>query len=286
MVINHNMSAMFAQRSQGIQDLNQQKSMEKLSSGMRINRAGDDASGLAVSEKMRAQIRGLNQASTNAENGISFIQTTEGYLQETTDIVQRIRELAVQSSNGIYSDEDRMQIQVEVSSLIAEVDRIASTAQFNGMNMLTGRFARPTGENVVTASMWFHIGANMDQRTQVYIGTMSAMALGLRNIGDESIMSLSAPDDANRAIGTLDEALKKINKQRADLGAYQNRLEMTVKGLDIGAENLQASESRIRDTDMAGEMVEFTKDQVLSQAGTAMLAQANQSSQNVLSLLR
>ncbi|MGN0738197.1 flagellin N-terminal helical domain-containing protein [Treponema porcinum] len=286
MVINHNMSAMFAQRSQGIQDLNQQKSMEKLSSGMRINRAGDDASGLAVSEKMRAQIRGLNQASTNAENGISFIQTTEGYLQETTDIVQRIRELAVQSSNGIYSDEDRMQIQVEVSSLIAEVDRIASTAQFNGMNMLTGRFARPTGENVVTASMWFHIGANMDQRTQVYIGTMSAMALGLRNVGDESIMSLSAPDDANRAIGTLDEALKKINKQRADLGAYQNRLEMTVKGLDIGAENLQASESRIRDTDMAGEMVEFTKDQVLSQAGTAMLAQANQSSQNVLSLLR
>ena len=286
MVINHNMSAMFAQRSQGIQDLNQQKSMEKLSSGMRINRAGDDASGLAVSEKMRAQIRGLNQASTNAENGISFIQTTEGYLQETTDIVQRIRELAVQSSNGIYSDEDRMQIQVEVSSLIAEVDRIASTAQFNGMNMLTGRFARPTGENVVTASMWFHIGANMDQRTQVYIGTMSAMALGLRNVGDESIMSLGAPDDAIRAIGTLDEALKKINKQRADLGAYQNRLEMTIKGLDIGAENLQASESRIRDTDMASEMVEFTKDQVLSQAGTAMLAQANQSSQNVLSLLR
>ena len=286
MVINHNMSAMFAQRSQGIQDLNQQKSMEKLSSGMRINRAGDDASGLAVSEKMRSQIRGLNQASTNAENGISFIQTTEGYLQETTDIVQRIRELAVQSSNGIYSDEDRMQIQVEVSSLIAEVDRIASTAQFNGMNMLTGRFARPTGENVVTASMWFHIGANMDQRTQVCIGTMSAMALGLRNVGDESIMSLGAPDDANRAIGTLDEALKKINKQRADLGAYQNRLEMTIKGLDVGAENLQASESRIRDTDMAAEMVEFTKDQVLSQAGTAMLAQANQSSQNVLSLLR
>ena len=286
MVINHNMSAMFAQRSQGIQDLAQQKSMEKLSSGMRINRAGDDASGLAVSEKMRAQIRGLNQASTNAQNGISFIQTTEGYLQETTDIVQRIRELAVQSSNGIYSAEDRMQIQVEVSSLIAEVDRIASAAQFNGMNMLTGRFARPTGENVVTSSMWFHIGANMDQRTQVYIGTMSAAALGLRNVGDESIMTLETPDEANRAIGTLDEALKKINKQRADLGAYQNRLEKTVTGLDIGAENLQASESRIRDTDMAAEMVEFTKDQVLSQAGTAMLAQANQSSQNVLSLLR
>ena len=286
MVINHNMSAMFANRQLGVTGLGLNKDMEKLSSGERINRAGDDASGLAVSEKMRSQIRGLNQASQNAENGISFIQTTEGYLQETTDIMQRLRELAVQSSNGIYSDEDRMQIQVEVSSLIAEVDRIASAAQFNGMNMLTGRFARPTGENVVTASMWFHIGANMDQRTQVYIGTMSAMALGLRNVGDESIMSLSAPDDANRAIGTLDEALKKINKQRADLGAYQNRLEMTIKGLDVGAENLQASESRIRDTDMAAEMVEFTKDQVLSQAGTAMLAQANQSSQNVLSLLR
>ena len=286
MVINHNMSAMYANRQLGVTGLGISKDMEKLSSGERINRAGDDASGLAVSEKMRAQIRGLNQASENAENGISFIQTTEGYLQETSDIVQRIRELAVQSSNGIYSDEDRMQIQVEVSSLIDEVDRIASAAQFNGMNMLTGRFARPTGENAVTGSMWFHIGANMDQRTQVFIGTMSAMALGLKNIGNEDKLSLAAPDDANRAIGTLDEALKKINKQRADLGAYQNRLEKTVVGLDIGAENLQASESRIRDTDMAAEMVEFTKNQVLSQAGTAMLAQANQSSQNVLSLLR
>ena len=286
MVINHNMSAMFAQRSQGIQDLKQTKNMEKLSSGERINRAGDDASGLAVSEKMRAQIRGLNQASENAQNGISFIQTTEGYLQETTDIIQRIRELAVQSSNGIYSAEDRMQIQVEVSSLIAEVDRIASTAQFNGMNMLTGRFARPTGENAVTGSMWLHIGANMDQRTQVYIGTMSAMALGIRNVGDESIMSLETPDNANQAIGTLDEALKKINKQRADLGAYQNRMEMAVKGLNVSAENLQASESRIRDTDMARQMVEFTKNSVLQQAGTAMLAQANSQSQNVLSLLR
>ncbi len=286
MVINHNMSAMFAQRSQGLTDLNNQKNMEKLSSGMKINRAGDDASGLAVSEKMRSQIRGLNQASTNAQNGISFIQTTEGYLQETEDIIQRIRELAVQSSNGIYSDEDRMQIQVEVSSLIAEVDRIASCAQFNGMNMLTGRFARPTGENNVTASMWLHIGANMDQRTQVFIGTMSAAALGLRAVGTEEIMTLESPDEANRAIGTLDEAIKKINKQRADLGAYQNRLEKTVVGLDVGAENLQASESRIRDTDMAKEMVDFTKNQVLSQAGTAMLAQANQTAQNVLSLLQ
>ena len=286
MVINHNMSSMFANRTLGLNNAELMGNISKLSSGMKINRAGDDASGLAVSEKMRAQIRGLNQANRNTQNGISFIQTTEGYLQETEDIIQRIRELAVQSSNGIYTEEDRMMIQVEVSSLVAEVDRIASAAQFNGLNMLTGRYARPTGENNVTGSMWLHIGANMDQRTQVYIGTMTASALGIRNVGTEEIITLETPDDANRAIGTLDEAIKKINKQRADLGAYQNRLEKTVEGLNVAAENTQASESRIRDTDMAAEMVEFTKNNVLQQAGTAMLAQANQSSQNVLSLLR
>ena len=286
MVINHNMSAMFADRQLGVTGLGLSKDMEKLSSGERINRAGDDASGLAVSEKMRSQIRGLNQASQNASNGISFIQVTEGYLQETTDIMQRIRELAVQSANGIYSDEDRMQIQVEVSQLVAEVDRIASQAQFNGMNMLTGRFAQSAGENAVTSSMWFHIGANMDQRMQVYIGTMTAAALGVKDVGTEDVLSISTPEFANRAIGTIDEALKKINKQRADLGGYQNRMEYAVKGLDIASENLQASESRIRDTDMASQMVEFTKNSVLQQAGTAMLAQANTQSQNVLSLLR
>ncbi|MBR4323465.1 flagellin [Treponema sp.] len=286
MVINHNMSAMFANRNLGVTGSSLTKDMQKLSSGERINHAGDDASGLAVSEKMRSQIRGLNQASQNAENGISFIQVTEGYLQETTDIMQRIRELAVQSSNGIYSDEDRMQIQVEVSQLVAEVDRIASQAQFNGMNMLTGRFAQSQGENTITGSMWFHIGANMDQRVQVFIGTMTAAALGVRDVSTEEVMNIDTPETANRAIGTLDEALKRINKQRADLGGYQNRMEYAVKGLDIAAENLQASESRIRDTDMAERMVEFTKNQVLQQAGTAMLAQANNQSQNVLSLLR
>ena len=286
MVINHNMSALFASRQLGVTGVSLAKDMEKLSLGERINRAGDDASGLAVSEKMRSQIRGLNQASTNAQNGISFIQTTEGYLQETTDIIQRIRELAVQSSNGIYSDEDRMQIQVEVSSLVEEIDRVASSAQFNGMNMLTGRFARPTGENTVTGSMWFHIGANMDQRMQVYIGTMSATALGLRVLGTEEKVSIATPEEANRVIGTLDEAIKRINKQRADLGAYQNRMEYAIRGLDIAAENTQASESRIRDTNMAKQMVEFTKNTVLQQAGTAMLAQANAQTQNVLSLLR
>ena len=286
MIINHNMSAMFSQRTLGHTNLMNQKNIEKLSSGLRINRAGDDASGLAVSEKMRSQIRGLNQASANAQNGISFIQVAEAFLQETTDVIQRIRELSVQSSNGIYSAEDRLYIQVEVSQLIAEVDRIASHAQFNGMNMLTGRFARETGENTVTASMWFHIGANMDQRTRAYIGTMTAKALGVRNIGDESIMTIETPEKANRAIGTLDEAIKKINKQRADLGAYQNRLELTVVGINIAAENLQASESRIRDVDMAKEMVDYTKNQILTQSGTAMLAQANQATQSVMTLLR
>ena len=286
MIINHNLSAMFADRSLRVTSVFLDRNMEKLSSGLRINRAGDDASGLAVSEKMRAQIRGLNQASTNAQNGISFIQVAEGYLQETQNVVQRLRELAVMASHGIYTAEDRLYIQVEVSALIAEVDRIASHAQFNGMNLLTGRFGRLTGENVVTASMWFHIGANMDQRIQVFIGTMTAAGLGIRNVGDNSILTLSTSDDANRAIGTLDEALRLINKQRADLGAYQNRLEHAVRSLDVGAENTQVAESRIRDTNMARETVRFTSNQILMQAGTAMLAQANQQGQAVLQLLR
>ena len=285
MIINHNLSAMFADRSLKVTQNSLTKEMEKLSSGLRINRAGDDASGLAVSEKLRSQIRGLNQASTNASNGISFIQVAEGYLQETQDIVQRIRELSVQAANGIYSDEDRMYIQVEVSQLVDEVDRIASHAQFNGMNMLTGRFARLNGQNIPTASMWFHIGANMDQRTQVFIGTMTAKGLGIRYM-DDSFISLETPDDANRTIGTMDAALKIINKQRADLGAYQNRLEHAVVGLDIGAENMQAAESRIRDTNMASQMVTYTRDQILSQSGTAMLAQANQRAATVLQILR
>lgn len=286
MIINHNLSAMFSQRSLGVTDLNTSKNMEKLSSGLRINRAGDDASGLAVSEKMRSQIRGLNQASANAQNGISFIQTTEGYLQETQDILQRMRELSVQAANGIYSDEDRMQIQVEISQLVDEIDRIASHAQFNGMNLLTGRFAQSTGENIPTASMWLHIGANMDQRVRVFIGTMTASSLGMRLAQDDKIVTLENPDEANKLIGTVDQALKKVNKQRADLGAYQNRLEHAVRGLDIGSENLQAAESRIRDADMAKEMVEYSKNAILRQAGTAMLAQANASTQSVLSLLQ
>jgi len=285
MIINHNLSAMFADRSLKVTQVYINKDMEKLSSGLRINRAGDDASGLAVSEKMRSQIRGLNQASANAQNGISFIQTSEGYLQESQDILQRLRELAVQAANGIYSEEDRTYIQIEVSALVDEIDRIASHAQFNGMNMLTGRFARMSGQNTVTASMWFHIGANMDQRKQVFIGTMTAKGLGIRDT-DNAFISLETADGANNSIGTIDAALKIINKQRADLGAYQNRLEHVVRGLDIGAENLQASESRIRDTNMANQMVEYVKNQILNQSGTAMLAQANQRATSVLQLLQ
>jgi flagellin len=280
-IINHNMSAINANRVLKFQHWNLNKSMEQLSSGMRINRAGDDASGLAVSEKMRSQVNGLRQAERNAEDGMSFIQSTEGYLQEVTNIIQRIRVLAVQSSNGIYTMDDRQLIQVEVSALIDEVDRIASQAEFNKMNLLLGDFSRTNPK----ASMWFHIGPNMHQRERVYIQTMTATALQLKSpVG--TLMTLSTAEDSNKNIGILDEALHRIAKQRADLGAYYNRLETASKGLLNAYENIQASESRIRDADMAEVMVDFTKTQVLVQSGTAMLAQANQKTQTVLSLLQ
>jgi flagellin len=277
------MASLFASRQEGLNAANLQASMAKLSSGERINKAGDDASGLAVSEKMRSQIRGLNQASRNIGDAVSFVQVAEGYLAETTDVLQRIRELAVQASNGVYSDEDRMQIQVEVSQLVAEVDRIASSAQFNGMNLLTGRFSKDSD-----TVMQFQVGANVDQNIRAYIGTMTATALGLKGIqGEEgNQITINSPDEANTTIATLDEALKNVNKQRADLGAYQNRMEMAQKGINVAAENTQAAESRIRDADMATEMVEYTKQQVLSQASVAMLSQANSQSQNVLALLK
>lgn len=286
MIINHNMSAINASRQSKLGQERLASNMAKMSSGLRINKSGDDASGLAVSEKMRSQIRGLRQASRNAADGISFIQTTEGYLQESTELLQRIRELAVQASNGIYSVEDRTYLQVEVSQLVAEVDRVASHAQFNGMNLLTGRFARDTGINSVTASMWLHVGANMDQRIQMYVATMTSEALGLRQIGTGDIITVGNPDDSNRVIGIIDKALEIVNKQRADLGAYQNRLELAIHGIDIGAENMQASESRIRDLDMASEMVKMSTSQVLAQTAVAMLAQANARNQDVLQLLR
>jgi len=283
MIINHNMSALYANRQLGVTQSELTRSMEKLSSGERINRAGDDASGLAVSEKLRGQIRGLNQAERNIQNGVSFIQATEGYLQGTQDILHRIRELSVQSANGIYTDEDRMQIQVEVSQLVDEINRIASHAQFNGMNLLTGAFAQNSAVNRV---MQLQVGANMDQNKQIFIGTMTARSLGLQTEqGQNGFISISSPEQANQAIGTLDAALRMVSKQRADLGAYQNRFEAAAQGVAIAAENLQAAESRIRDANIASEMVNYTRDSIMSQAGMAMLAQANVRNQSALQLL-
>jgi flagellin len=286
MIINHNISSIFANRQYKVNNWNLDSNLEKLSSGLKINRAGDDASGLAVSEKMRSQIRGLMRAEKNVEDGISFIQTAEGYLDQTTQVLQRLRELAVQASNGIYTDEDRLYIQVEVSQLVAEVDRIASHAQFNGLNMLTGRFAKRTESTIPTGSMWLHVGANMDQRIQVHIEAMTATALKLKDSATGEVLSLSSPEKANRAIGVIDQALQVVNKQRADLGAYQNRLMYTAKSLLIGYENLQAAESRIRDTDMAYEISDFVKNQILAQASISMIAQANVRPQSILALLR
>lgn len=286
MIINNNISAINSQRTLKFKTWDLGKDMRELSSGLRINRAGDDASGLAVSEKMRSQVRGLRQAERNTEDGVSFIQTTEGYLQESQDILQRIRELAVQAANGIYTDADRMLIQVEVSQLVDEVNRIASHAQFNTLNMLTGRFSNPNEGGNPVSSMWFHIGANMDERRRVYIGTMTAAALGIQNIQDGTAISISSVDKANTTIGLVDEALTKVSKQRSNLGAYQNRLELTAKGLMIAYENTIASESRIRDTDMAESSVQLAKDSILQQSNMAMLAQANAMGQGILRLIQ
>jgi flagellin len=281
MIINHNMSAINANRTLKLSHWGVEASMEKLSSGQRINKAGDDASGLAVSEKMRTQIQGLRQAERNAEDGMSFVQTAEGYLAQTAEIIQRVRVLSIQSANGIYSSQDRQLIQVEVSALVDEVDRIASQAEFNRFKVLTGEFSSVNGKS----SMWFHLGANMNQRERVFIGTMTAMSFKFRDGTGNVAIHLSSTQGANKAIGIMDEGLNRLSKQRADLGAYYNRLEMTARGLLNAYENIQAAESRIRDADMAEEMVEFTKNQVLVQSGTSMLAQANVQSQSALRLL-
>ncbi len=282
MIINHNVAAIFAHRTLKFHDWSLTKDVEKLSSGMRINKAGDDASGLAVSEKMRSQIQGLRQAERNTEDGMSMIQTAEGYLTEVQEILQRVRVLAVQAANGIYTNEDRQLIQVEVSELVDEIDRIASQAEFNKMKLLTGSFARLRP----SASMWFHMGPNMHQRERVFIETMTTAALQLRNATTLTFISISTPGKANAVIGIADDALRQISKQRADLGAYYNRLEHAAKGLMNAYENVQASESRIRDTDMAEQMTSFLRYQILNQAATSMLAQANAKSRGVLELLK
>lgn len=274
MIINHNLNAMNAHRNMAMNTNNAGKAMEKLSSGLRINRAGDDAAGLAISEKMRGQVRGLEQASRNSQDGISMIQTAEGALNETHDILQRMRELAVQSSNDTNTADDRAQIQLEVTDLIDEIDRIATTTQFNTQNLLDA-----TGGT--TGAFDFQIGANTTQTITVTFADMQSAALGVDaiDLGADSATSTAA-------IATIDAATKLVSDERAQLGAKQNRLEHTINNLNVGAENLQAAESRIRDVDMAKEMMNFTKNNILNQASQAMLAQANSAPQAVLQLLR
>ncbi len=279
MIINHNVSAEFASRTLQNRAGAIQGNVEKLSSGRRINRAVDDASGLAVSEKMRSQIRGLNQAGRNIQNAVSFIQTTEGYLIETQDVLQRIRELSVQSANGIYASNDRRQIQVEVAQLIDEIDRVAEHAQFNEIDVLSGRFSREAG------GINFQVGANIDQFETAYIGTATAEALGIVDSQQQALVSIESADAANRSIAIVDNALQTINAQRADLGAYQSRLEFAHQGVSIASENLAASESLIRNIDIADEVVDFVRNQILTQANTAVLAQANVQTQSALQLL-
>ena len=277
MIINNNISALNANRLMDVNNTNMTKTIGELASGLRINTAADDASGLAVSEKMRSQYRGLQQATRNAQSGISFIQTAEGYLNETTNIMQRMRELSVQSANGIYSDSDRALIQVEVTQLVSEIDRIASHAEFNKMNMLTGRFS---AEN--QTPMQFQIGANMDQQVSVSISPMLAANL---QVGGATPISVSSQEAASQAIGRIDEGLNTVITQRSNLGATQNRMESMVNSLMVATENTIASESIIRDADMAKSMVNYTREQILQQSSTAMLANANMKNQSVLRLL-
>lgn len=274
MRINNNLMAMNAHRQLTINNTAQGKSLEKLSSGFRINRAGDDAAGLSISEKMRAQIRGLNQASRNAQDGISLIQTAEGALNETHAILQRMRELAVQSANDTNVDVDRNALNEEITQLKAEINRIGNNTQFNDKNILAA-------DNSVV----LQVGSNAGQTITVQIAGALNNALGEDNV-DVSGVSVSTRTAASSAIAKVNSAIISVSKSRSKLGAYQNRLEHTIKNLDNAAENLQASESRIRDVDMAKEMMNFTKQNILNQAATAMLAQANQAPQGVLQLLR
>ncbi len=270
MIIQHNMAAMNTNRQLGVVGGKQSKSTEKLSSGYKINRAADDAAGLTISEKMRSQIRGLNKASTNAEDGISLIQTAEGALNEAHDILQRMNELATQAANDTNTTSDRTAIQEEMNALSSELNRISSTTQFNAMNLIDGSF---TGKNL-------QVGSLSGQKIAISIANMNAGSIGVSGL---SVMSFAS---AGAAMDAIQNAISKVSTQRSALGAVQNRLEHTVKNLDTTAENTQAAESRIRDVDMAEEMVEYSKNQILMQAGQSMLAQANQQTQGVLSLLQ
>ncbi len=298
MIINHNLGAMNANRNMNINSGNASKSMEKLSSGLRINKAGDDAAGLAISEKMRGQIRGLDQASANAQDSISLIQTAEGALNETHSILQRMRELAVQSSNDTNTTVDRGEIQKEVDELAKEITRIANNTEFNSKKLLNG--GADSGSAVTNADdLTFHIGANAGQNIELVIGAMDAKTLGVTGVAVTNVsatgnvaavtvdgIDISTQSDADTAITSIQSAIETVSAERSKLGAYQNRLEHTIANLGTSSENLTSAESRIRDVDMAKEMSTFSKNNILSQAAQAMLAQANQQPQQVLQLLR
>lgn len=278
MIINHNIVAMNAYKNlTGVND-NITKSLEKLSSGLRINRAGDDAAGLAISEKMRGQIRGMNMATKNSQDAISLIQTGEGALNEVHAILQRMRELSVQAANDTNTDQDRAQIQKEMNQLRTEIDRIATTTQFNTKTLFTGSY--------VSTGLSFHIGANSNQTVSLKINQLTATILGIQGGTVSTSISISSAPNAETAIDAVNSALDQVSDLRSRFGAMQNRLEHTINNLRTSAENLQAAESRIRDVDMANEMVRFSKDRIISQSGTAMLAQANANPQGILQLLQ
>ena len=278
MIINHNMNAMNAHRNMGVNNNNSAKAMEKLSSGLRINRAGDDAAGLAISEKMRGQIRGLDQASRNAQDGISLIQTAEGALNETTNILQRMRELSVQAANDTNATTDRVAIKTELIALQDEITRIADTTKFNGKNLINAAASNGSALNI-------QVGANSGEGIKITLANMAASVIGVTTTLVSNI-SVGSSSDANKLTTAIDTALVKVSTQRAKFGAIQNRLEHTIKNVDNTSENLQAAESRVRDVDMAKEMMNYSKNNILNQAAQSMLAQANQQPQNVLNLLR
>ena len=269
MVVQHNLSAMNTSRQLNGVTSSLSKSTEKLSSGYRINRAADDAAGLSISEKMRSQIRGLNKASDNAQDGISLIQVAEGALNETHSILQRMNELATQAANDTNTSSDRKAIQQEVDQLTSEIDRIRSTTQFNTQNLLDGSFSKKN----------LQIGSLSGQSISISVSNMNATSLGVNGL------KVSSFSGAGEAMSKIQAAIDKVSTQRSKLGALQNRLEHTINNLDTTSENTQSAESRIRDTDMADEMVQYSKNNILSQAGQSMLAQANQANQGVLSLL-
>jgi len=271
MVVQHNLTAMNSNRMLGLTQSTLAKSTEKLSSGYKVNRAADDAAGLAISEKMRRQVRGLTQASANAQDGISCVQTAEGALNEVHDMLQRMNELATKAANDTNMTEDRSYIKAEIDALVDEIDRVQSTTTFNQQNLLTGSFANKN----------LQVGAESGQSIKISISDMKASSIG---VGKDKV-KVGSFDEAGGAINAIKAAIKSVNRQRSDLGAVQNRLEHTIKNLDNVVENTQAAESQIRDTDMATEMVKYSNNNILQQAGQSMLAQSNQSNQGVLSLL-